>query len=166
MVRNWGRKGLSDDEDKAALQIDKELSLIEQAAVRLERRLESLKENADTYTPEAQVEAMGVLQRVSEVISEVRSETVELPKPTRDTNPVYLDYIRSMPCLVCADEKTIAHHLDRGGMGTKGSDLMTIPMCTPCHSALHNMAEWAYWEEAGMNPYKYALHGLIAWMTK
>jgi len=55
-------------------------------------------------------------------------------KPERDTN--YLQYIASLPCCVCGamDGTVIYHHVEAGGVGTKCSDYMTIPLCADHHT--------------------------------
>jgi hypothetical protein len=59
----------------------------------------------------------------------------------RQTDPKYIEYIRSLPCTVCQSEEfVIAHHVLRGvfrGMGRKADDRYTIPLCHFCHHKLH-----------------------------
>jgi len=49
----------------------------------------------------------------------------------------YLDFIRSKPCLICANPNTVPHHVRRlrwgAGTGIKPSDLVCIPLCHRCH---------------------------------
>lgn len=54
-------------------------------------------------------------------------------------NPAYLDYIRSLPCAVCASTgRNDAHHIvGQGREGVKASDYLTIPLCREDHSTLH-----------------------------
>lgn len=61
--------------------------------------------------------------------------------PERDER--YLDYIRSLPCLVCGRRNVQAHHLKDQqlcGMAQKAPDWAAIPLCTDydggCHHAL------------------------------
>ncbi len=47
-------------------------------------------------------------------------------KTPRDED--YLDYIRGLPCTVCK-QPSEPHHTGGGGMGLKGADYRTIPLC-------------------------------------
>lgn len=62
-------------------------------------------------------------------------------KSKANRNNKYLAWVRSMPCLVCGTDQQIhAHHLighGTSGMGTKSSDLLTMPLCTEHHHELH-----------------------------
>lgn len=70
-------------------------------------------------------------------------------KPARD--PAFLEFVRKHLCCVCLTQPVLLtwggmeidgkvkiskhsdpHHLDGRGMGTKGSDYRTVPMCF-CH---------------------------------
>ena len=67
--------------------------------------------------------------------------------PTR--SKIYLDFVRSLPCFCCQSPDTEPHHgIDMdlgGGMGTKETDLFTIPLCHEHHAELHRDVEtWEY----------------------
>ena len=49
----------------------------------------------------------------------------------------YLAYIRQHSCLVCEEVCVDAHHVESGGMATKGSDYSTVPLCRTHHSEYH-----------------------------
>ena len=54
----------------------------------------------------------------------------------RDNN--YLEFIRTLPCLMCGDPHNIhAHHTKTGGMGIKASDYTAVPLCPHCHNEVH-----------------------------
>ena len=57
-------------------------------------------------------------------------------KPTRVTDPAYLTWIASLPCCVCGntDGTVIYHHVEAGGMGSKCSDRLTVPLCHNHHT--------------------------------
>ena len=58
----------------------------------------------------------------------------------RYTNKKYLKYIESQPCLVnhsCQGD-VVAHHTKAGGVSTKCSDHLTVPLCFIHHQHLHN----------------------------
>jgi hypothetical protein len=50
----------------------------------------------------------------------------------------YLDFIKAQPCIIEHDEPCrgdiVAHHTASGGVGMKGSDLSTIPLCDIPHN--------------------------------
>lgn len=83
-----------------------------------------------------------------------------IERPQRYRDEAYLDEIRASTC--CVDWRhggAEPHHLDRGGTGTKGSDLLTVPLCRSCHDELHvlgmvrwcerhGMPQWFLWERA------------------
>lgn len=63
-------------------------------------------------------------------------------KPIRSKN--YLTYIRSKPCFECGTTQDIQAHHDNfgyGSMGSKASDLFTIPLCPECHAISHHRKE-------------------------
>lgn len=69
-------------------------------------------------------------------------------KPIR--SKAYLQYVASLPCVVCGCEPASeAHHvIDAGmggGMGTKASDLFVFPLCRIHHTWLHDdVAKFEY----------------------
>lgn len=70
-----------------------------------------------------------------------------LPKHINDRDSQYREFIRSFPCLVkgCRETPIHAHHMETGGMGTKGSDYSCIPLCHKHHTggnqSIHNQGE-------------------------
>ena len=61
----------------------------------------------------------------------------------------YLDYVRSLPCVITGKDYVHAHHLighGEGGMGLKSSDLLAFPLCPELHDELHRQG-WKAWEE-------------------
>jgi len=69
------------------------------------------------------------------------------PKPKTKRDPKYLKYIRSFPCHVCHYYKSTAHHepINHRGMGLKGSDRETIPLCRRCHTNRHTVGRRTFW---------------------
>jgi hypothetical protein len=76
------------------------------------------------------------------------------PRRGSTRNPAYLEYIRSLPCLVCVQEsepqktRTEAAHVGKRGLGQKCSDYETLPLCGEHHrygvSAIHVLGR--FWE--------------------
>ncbi len=74
---------------------------------------------------------------------------LEKQKPERDA--LYLEWIRSLPCLSCGHRGVDAHHTTSAGMGQKGPDIATVPLCRPCHIQLHTIGWVAFEAEKSVN---------------
>jgi hypothetical protein len=50
-------------------------------------------------------------------------------------DPVYLAWVREMPCLACGTggRSEAAHTGSDGGMSMKASDYSVVPLCADCH---------------------------------
>ena len=85
----------------------------------------------------------------------VDKAVLSLPEPKRLRNPVHLQFIGSLPCLVCGGTPSQAHHLQfvqLRAMGSKVSDEWTIPLCVLHHRALQDVgSEEAWWAERGID---------------
>lgn len=69
------------------------------------------------------------------------------PKLTRAEDSKYTRWVKSQKCLGCGARADDPHHIighGLGGMGTKPSDYLTIPLCRTCHRNLHD--DPAAWE--------------------
>jgi len=53
------------------------------------------------------------------------------PKPVRQTDEDYVDWIRGKDCLICGSPGSDPAHLDTRGSG--GSDLTCVPLCRTHH---------------------------------
>ncbi|MCP4304250.1 MAG: hypothetical protein GY788_05070 [bacterium] len=83
----------------------------------------------------------------------------------------HLEFIRSLPCLICGTTWDIhAAHLRAGslengkretGAAEKPDDSWTLPLCAEHHvfgpDAQHRSGELEWWEEHGINPFVVAL---------
>jgi hypothetical protein len=62
----------------------------------------------------------------------------------------YLAWVRTLPCALCHTDQGIQAHHQMGtklrGTGTKVSDHRTIPLCSLCHSELHDHG-YKTWEK-------------------
>lgn len=89
--------------------------------------------------------------------------------PVKDKT--YLDFIRSLPCMVECTYPVEAAHISTGsrqhghlgrGKGTKASDRWTLPLTPGKHYEQHQGNEGMFWAVHGINQYVAAmtLHGL------
>jgi DNA recombination protein Rad52 len=78
-----------------------------------------------------------------------------LPHPKRIRDASHLQFVASLPCLVCGRTPSQAHHLKFAqprALASKSSDEWTVPLCLLHHRALHDVgAEEAWWEERGID---------------
>lgn len=69
----------------------------------------------------------------------IENEEIQLAKSARlpERDPEYLDYIRTLPCMLCGiQHRSQAHHAKVGehiGMAIKTEDFRAIPLCPHCH---------------------------------
>lgn len=66
---------------------------------------------------------------------------VAIPKPIREEDEAYLDYVRSKPCLICGTSPVDANHVHRKGHGKTGGkthDTRTVPLCRNHHQQYHD----------------------------
>ena len=70
--------------------------------------------------------------------------------------PKYLEYIRTLPCVVCKTTYDIqaAHvrYIAPSGTGIKPPDSSTVSLCQPCHADQHSRGEEAWWKSKGLDP--------------
>jgi hypothetical protein len=62
----------------------------------------------------------------------------------------HLNFIRSLPCLICGVFGSEAAHLRKGtdgGIGLKPSDKFTTPLCHNCHAEQHRVGELRFWQD-------------------
>jgi len=75
------------------------------------------------------------------------------PRRIRDEN--YLEFVATLPCLVCGRAPSQAHHLrfaQPRALGRKVSDEWVVPLCNLHHRALHDAGnEEAWWQEQGID---------------
>ncbi len=76
--------------------------------------------------------------------------------------PKYLQWIRTLPCVICGDDVTTeAAHLrlairtlnkPNAGMGAKPDDWWTLPLCHGHHAQQHKDGEAVFWNRFLMDP--------------
>jgi hypothetical protein len=85
-----------------------------------------------------------------------------VPQRTRRVrNKEHLDFVASLPCLVCGRQPCDPHHLrfvQPRALGRKVSDEFTVPLCRIHHRELHRqMNEEAWWSMVNIDPKAAAL---------
>jgi hypothetical protein len=80
-----------------------------------------------------------------------------VPQRTRRIrNKEHLDFVASLPCLVCGRQPCDPHHLrfvQPRALGRKVSDEFTVPLCRIHHRELHRqMNEEAWWSLVNIDP--------------
>lgn len=79
----------------------------------------------------------------------------------RVEKPAYLDFIRSLPCLVTRREGVEAAHVSFAdpragklgrGKGSKESDCWAVPLSPDEHRKQHSGDEKSYWQSVGIDP--------------
>lgn len=85
----------------------------------------------------------------------------------REKSSKYLDFIRSLPCVLCGDNVSVeAAHIRfadaradkrQTGMGEKPDDVWTLPLCGRHHRVQHEMNERAFWFAKDVDPIFIAL---------
>ena len=88
----------------------------------------------------------------------VVSAELELPfaAPRRIRDAAHLQFVASLPCLVCGRAPTHAHHIrfaQPRALGSKVSDEWAVPLCFLHHRALHDSgAEETWWQVHKIDP--------------
>lgn len=77
-------------------------------------------------------------------------------------NSKHLNFIRSLPCLICGNNiETEACHVrmsdariakPESGLGRKPPDWFTVPMCGRHHKEQHQQNERTFWDDKGIDP--------------
>lgn len=77
-----------------------------------------------------------------------------IPKPQRELDPDYLAYVRKQPCCVSGKTPVDAHHVrigNVGGVGTKPSDWMAIPLHRDFHREFHDLGIMGFETKYGID---------------
>jgi hypothetical protein len=148
--------------DERIIHVREETDRLEQKAIELETEADELEAIAKEIKDE---EALGVsvaMRQVAQHIYRAVEEARQLGE-TRTRDQVYLDKVAMSNCACCgrvpdADTPNVYHHLERAGVGTKGSDYFTTPMCGVHHTMLHDYtgSEEEFWTLMGVNPWEVA----------
>lgn len=146
---------------------------VEEKRRRVERQIEQLEEEAlelweeskdarDELTDHDFEQVKGVVVAAKQKIDDTDPDSVPDADPDRHRQQIdaWRDWVAAQGCIVpgcdTADQKVTAHHLDRGGHGTKGGDTLTVGLCDPHHTILHDMPEDEFWDMHSVNPWRKA----------
>lgn len=67
---------------------------------------------------------------------------MNLQKENKVRNKKYTKWVESLDCCLCFAPADDHHHIigiGDGGTGTKACDLLTMPVCRPCHGKFHRL---------------------------
>jgi hypothetical protein len=86
-----------------------------------------------------------------------------MQKTIREKNKAYVEWIKSLPCLICGKESE-PHHVPRqghSGMGTKASDCRAINLCHEHPAEYHNQGKKTFATKYAMD-YEHVISKLNA----
>ena len=73
------------------------------------------------------------------------------PKNYRHKNEKYLKYIRTLACLVCGSQQSVAHHSEH----SNGNDYLAIPLCISHHThggdSYHRLGHESFQDRHGLH---------------
>ena len=145
---------------KAAV-VDRTMSRVESLARETEELSQLLHDTSLSVDQREQI--IGVVNQALGVMAESAKEVECLPALEVD-RMAYLDHIRSLPCVICEVEPSEPNHLETGGVGMKGSDYVTLPMCRRHHNLYHSLGKNTFSEEFGIDLFREVTRILVAWL--
>jgi hypothetical protein len=82
-------------------------------------------------------------------------------QPNQRRATAHLQFLRSLPCLVCgrAPPNSAAHVRKGtdGAIAAKPSDKFGVPLCYACHMRQHEEGELTFWSTLGIDPVDQAM---------
>ncbi len=96
-------------------------------------------------------------------------------KTDRVKDPQYLDFIRTLPCIISGYRPVDAAHISFAnraclapgrGLRRKVSDRWTLPLARHLHDTQHGMNEAKFWEHWGVDPHHCCLVIWGAWQER
>ena len=76
---------------------------------------------------------------------------MNLQKPKTFRSEEYLAFIREQPCVVSGKRPADPHHTRAGGVGTKCSDHLTVPLYRELHSECHQIGHKTFQKKHGID---------------
>jgi len=170
-ARDWAdeQSKEGDDTQKSGTKAEE----VEQQRLRVERKIEKLEEEATQLWKQSQQargeltdhdfeQVKGVVVAAKQKIDETDPDDVPDAEPEQHRQEIepWRRWVETKGCIVPGCDTPFngptAHHLDRGGHGTKGSDTLTVCLCDPHHQILHDMPEREFWDMHNVNPWRVA----------
>jgi hypothetical protein len=127
--------------------IDRVLDDIEELAHKIEQVNEMIDDLGDDVDEEKRREVEGLSKRaVAEARRFMKSEFYRNGEVTDAGQPIprseqYMDFIRDCPCAISEKPGADPHHVEQGGVGTKGSDFSAVPLHRKLHDELEDMPD-------------------------
>lgn len=73
---------------------------------------------------------------------------VSFPKPQVHRSQEYMAFVRTLPCYICGNPETEAHHSEGGhSMAQKGDDTSCVPLCHVHHAEIHQLGKRSFEEK-------------------
>ena len=73
-------------------------------------------------------------------------------KKKTNRDPTFVQFIRSQGCLIHGTPAECHHEpLNGHGMGLKGSDRESLPLCRKCHVERHQIGRTTFYEKHGID---------------
>ena len=111
--------------------------------------------------PDKNVLSVGKADTKACPVPKKRSRTGAIRKTVRLRDKDHLRFVLRQPCLVCGRVPSDPHHLtftQPRGLGYRGSDEFTVPICRIHHRELHRSGdEAAWWQKLNIDPLPVAL---------
>jgi hypothetical protein len=181
-VINWTQKHLPEGEEEAQDELKEQTNSLLEKARREEERAQDLETEAEDLRAEVKrhndqsskaraeevaTQAEGVAAKTREVAEDLRKQAggMEVKGVGRIESEAYLDHVRSHPCVACQKPEADAHHIVTGGTGTKGHDLLTIPLCREHHNQWHDRGKHTFCREYDIRPFQETTYLLMAFIT-
>lgn len=98
-----------------------------------DRRVESDRESGEPFGKVRLVDGESPAEKKRTFIRKRRRAPRFGARRGPERNPAYLDYIRTLPCLVCGTWPVEAAHSGPHGMAQKASDYTAVPLCYVHH---------------------------------
>ena len=88
--------------------------------------------------------------------SKIDKSVLTISEPKRIRSKEHLRFVAQQPCLICGRSPSHAHHVrfaQSKGLGLKGSDEFTVPLCAIHHQQNHATGnERLWWQEHKIDP--------------
>ena len=92
---------------------------------------------------------------------------MSFPKPTKTVDEAYLNFVRSLPCLVCGKRPSDPDHLiARGWREPKRNDLSAVPLCREHHGERQSKGTKWFNEKYSLDLWQVAWRLVTGWLAQ